>query len=53
MPDPEIKAMYDEKKAKGLEMKEDDFDQKMLDPAFVKRLEKTVTQWFRDIRRIT
>jgi hypothetical protein len=52
--DPEIKAKYDEKKAAGtLPVNAEDFDAKMQDPTFVARLEKTMTQWFRDIRRIT
>jgi dynein heavy chain 1 len=34
-------------------MTTDDFENRIQDPQFVKRLEKTVTNWIRDIRRIT
>jgi dynein heavy chain 1 len=51
--DPEIKAKYEECKAQGREMTVDDFEQRLQDPNFIKRLEKTVTQWIKDIRRVT
>lgn len=51
--DSEIKAKSEERRALGLEMTTDDFENRLQDPNFVKRLEKTVTQWIKDIRRIT
>jgi len=51
--EPEIKAKSEERRALGLEMTTDDFENRLQDPNFVKRLEKTVTQWIKDIRRIT
>lgn len=34
-------------------MSAEDFEERLKDPAFVKRIEKQVTLWVRDIRRIT
>lgn len=51
--DPEVKAKYEEVKKLGRELTTDDFENKIQDPNFVKRLEKTVTKWIRDIRCIT
>lgn len=51
--DAEIKAKYEECRAQGREMTADDFESRLQDPNFIKRLEKTVTQWIKDIRRIT
>ena len=34
-------------------MSVDDFEDRIKDPNFIKRLEKVVTQWIRDIRKIT
>jgi dynein heavy chain 1 len=51
--DPEIKAKADECKAAGRELTIEDFEDRIQDPNFVKRLEKTMTQWIKDIRRIT
>ena len=34
-------------------MTADDFESRLSDPNFIKRLEKTVTQWIKDIRRVT
>lgn len=51
----EIRAKYDEQlKSNGaFVMSTDDFEQRIQDPKFVSKLEKTVTNWIRDIRRIT
>jgi hypothetical protein len=51
--DAEIKAKNEECKALGRELTTEDFEGRLQDPNFVKRLEKTVTQWIKDIRRIT
>jgi len=51
--DPEVKAKYEEVNKLGRELTTDDFENKIQDPNFVKRLEKTVTKWIRDIRCIT
>ena len=51
--DPEIRAKYEECKAAGREMTAEDFEERLKDPAFVKRIEKQVALWVRDIRRIT
>jgi len=47
--DPEIKSKFDENNNVAL----DDFDDRLKDASFVKRLEKTVTQWIKDIQKIT
>lgn len=51
--DAEVKAKYDECKAAGRELRAEDFEGRLQDANFVKRLEKTVTQWIKDIRRVT
>jgi dynein heavy chain 1 len=51
--DAEVKAKAEECRAKGREMTPDDFEGRVQDPAFVKRLENTVAQWVKEIRRIT
>jgi len=51
--DEDIRLKAEECKSLGREMTTDDFENKIQDPQFVKRLEKTVTNWIRDIRRIT
>lgn len=51
--DPEIKQKYEEVKQLGRELTPDDFENRISDPSFVKKLEKTVTKWIRDIRCIT
>jgi hypothetical protein len=51
--DAEIRAKSEECKAAGRELAPDDFEGRLQDPNFVKRLEKTVTQWIKDIRRVT
>lgn len=51
--DPEIKQKYEEVKQLGRDLTPDDFENRISDPLFVKKLEKTVTKWIRDIRCIT
>tara|TARA_B110000285_G_C14622497_1_gene379751 strand:- start:85 stop:519 length:435 start_codon:yes stop_codon:yes gene_type:complete len=51
--DPEIRARFEECKKTKVEMKTDDFEENLTDPAFIQRLEKIVTQWIRDIRKVT
>jgi len=51
--DHEVKAKNDECKAQGRDLTADDFENRVQDPAFIKRLEKTVGQWIVHIRRIT
>lgn len=51
--DAEIKAKNEECRAQGRELTTEDFESRLQDPNFIKRLEKTVTQWIKDIRRIT
>jgi hypothetical protein len=53
MHDPEIKAKYEECKAAGKEMTTEEFENRIQDPNFIKKLENTVLQWIKDIRRIT
>jgi len=49
--DPDVKAKFDEKGDQNVTT--DDFDDKIKDPNFVKRLEKTVHTWIKDIQKIT
>jgi hypothetical protein len=59
--DPEIRAKFEEYKAAGKDASQEPlhvaFEARLRDPnvdtAFVRRLEKLVTMWIRDIRRIT
>jgi dynein heavy chain 1 len=53
MHDSEIKTKYEECKAAGKEMTTEDFESRIQDPNFIKKLENTVLQWIKDIRRIT
>jgi hypothetical protein len=53
MHDPEIRTKYEECKKAGRELSAEDFEERLKDPAFVKRIEKQVQMWVRDIRRIT
>ena len=51
--DPDVNAKAEELKAQGKKVSTDDFDDRLKDSNFIKRLEKTVTQWIKDIRKIT
>lgn len=51
--DPEIRAKHEEFKAAGKELTAAEFEGRLQDQSFVRRLEKLVTIWIRDIRRIT
>lgn len=51
--DSEVKEKYEEFKKDGKELTAEDLESRLHDPNFIKRLEKTVTQWIKDIRRIT
>ena len=51
--DAEVKAKSEQCKAAGRELTVDDFEGRIQDQNFIKRLENTVTQWVKDIRRIT
>jgi dynein heavy chain 1 len=49
----ELRVKDDECKQQGRTLTTEDFEKRIEDPQFVKKLEKTVTGWIRDIRRIT
>mmetsp|Transcript_10644 Transcript_10644/g.10741 ORF Transcript_10644/g.10741 Transcript_10644/m.10741 type:complete len:122 (+) Transcript_10644:736-1101(+) len=52
MIDPDIKQKVEEYKSQGKEISEENFDG-LINDDFLKRLNKCVDQWYRDIRKVT
>jgi dynein heavy chain 1 len=53
MIDVDIKTKMEECRAKGRDATEEDFDLRLKDNEFLKRLQKCVDHWYRDIRKVT